>query len=353
MSDLLKERLRKIESEISACIPEIPSAEWLKPAVGPLQQKLARETLKQINAPARALLDRGGKRWRPLFMLFCCELSGGGENALPLTPLVEIPHNGSLIIDDIEDNSSERRGGAAIHLLYGTDLAINSGNYMYFLPAFLIDKSNLGNRERLLVYESFMENLRRLHLGQGMDILWHRDHNYIPGVAEYLQMCRLKTGSLARMAAQIGVIAGSGSVELIDYLGRAAEDFGAAFQIIDDVKNLSSGIPGKQRGDDIIEGKKSLPVILHLRKEPHTRDELKELFEKAAALGPAGRAVKEINRAIDLLTGSGSLQEAEVIAGRIMKNARQLIVKAFPCREPYMEEPLELLLELIDSLINA
>ncbi|HEB11657.1 MAG TPA: polyprenyl synthetase family protein [Spirochaetales bacterium] len=351
MSDLLKERLKKIEAEISTCIPENPSAEWLNLAAGPLQQRLAQKTLKQINAPARALLDRGGKRWRPLFMLFCCELCGGGENALPLTPLVEIPHNGSLIIDDIEDNSSERRGGAAIHLLYGTDLAINSGNYMYFLPAFLIDKSNLGNRERLRVYESFMENLRRLHLGQGLDILWHRDHGYIPGVAEYLQMCRLKTGSLARMAAQIGVIAARGSVELADYLGKAAEDFGAAFQIIDDVKNLSSGIPGKQRGDDIIEGKKSLPVILHLRKEPHTKEELKELFEKAAARVPSGD-VKEINKAIDLLTGSGSLQEAEVIAGRIMKNARQMIVKAFPYRKPYMKDPLELLLKLIDSLIS-
>ena len=352
MSDLLKERLKKIEMEISTCIPEKPSAEWLKLAAGPLQQKLSRETLKQINAPARALLGRGGKRWRPLFMLFCCELCGGGENALPLTPLVEIPHNGSLIIDDIEDNSGERRGGPAIHLLYGTDLAINSGNYMYFLPGFLIDNSDLGKCERLLVYESYLENLRRLHLGQGLDILWHRDHGYIPGVAEYLQMCRLKTGSLARMAAQIGVIAARGSVELTDYLGKAAEDFGTAFQIIDDVKNLSSGIPGKQRGDDIIEGKKSLPVILHLRKEPQTKEELRELFERAAEHGSAG-AGKEINKAIDLLTGSGSLQEAELIAGRIMKNARRLIVKALPCHESYMKEPLSLLLELIDSLINS
>ncbi len=93
-------------------------------------------------------------------------------------------------------------------------------------------------------------------MGQGLDIQWHNNHECFPLVDEYLQMCRYKTGSLARMAAEIGVAAGGGSDDRALEMGCACEEMGVGFQILDDVVNLTTGNPGKKRGDDIVEGKK-------------------------------------------------------------------------------------------------
>jgi octaprenyl-diphosphate synthase len=109
--------------------------------------------------------------------------------------------------------------------------------------------------------------MRRLHLGQSMDIAWHRDFYSLPSIEEYVLMCRLKTGCLARFAALLGAFCSGRYSECCDAAercGDAAEKLGVGFQILDDVKNLDSGIPGKERGDDIVEGKKSLPVLLYL-----------------------------------------------------------------------------------------
>ena len=106
-------------------------------------------------------------------MVLCCELAGGeAEEALPLAPVVEFPHNGSLIVDDIEDSSDLRRGEPAVHKIYGEDMSINTGNLLYFLPTFLIDESDFSDELKLRLYRYYTVNLRRLHFGQGLDIQW-------------------------------------------------------------------------------------------------------------------------------------------------------------------------------------
>ncbi len=348
MNDPYKERLLKIEKEIEKCIPAAVTPEWTILTCGDPLRVIAKGQLEKILEPARTLLARGGKRWRPLLMMLCGELLGGGERALPLTPLVEIVHNGSLIIDDIEDNSKERRSGPAIHLEFGLDVAINAGNFMYFLPAWLIERSSLAKREKQKLFSCFFEDMRRLHWGQGLDILWHRNHEYIPKIEEYLQMCRLKTGSLARMAARMGIIAGGGGEELTQAMGKIAEDFGVAFQIIDDIKNLTTGVPGKQRGDDIIEGKKSLPIVFHLAHSPEDRIRLKKIFA-SADLKSAGAGVEEgVEEVIAMLQGSGSIEEAGITARRMLKEAKKRLSKKF---RP--SEPLRLILDLAEGLVGV
>lgn len=277
--------------------------------------------------PGRELLDRGGKRWRPVLMLLSCELVGGGDSAIELTPLVEFPHNGSLIIDDIEDNSEWRRGGKAVHLIYGDDYAINAGNLLYYMPTALIDSSNLTQNRKLMLYQYYAENMRRLHFGQGFDILWHNSA-IVPDPAEYEQMCRFKTGALARMAAQTGVIAGGGSTDTAELLGTVCENMGVGFQIMDDVINLTIGNPGKGRGDDIIEGKKSLPVIYHLQKNPSDNIKLETLFKRAKEKG-FEKASSEIDEAIDLITSSGALNKAKKRAMELLEASVKTISDNF------------------------
>ena len=322
-------RLNKIEEALRSALPPVVDSRWLRRSAGVDEQGVL-ESYENIVKPARDLIERGGKRWRPMLMQLACELVGGADRSLPLAPLVELPHNGSLIIDDIEDRADWRRGGPSIHVIYGEDMAINSGNLLYFLPTVVIDDGPFTAEEKALFYRYYTEDMRRLHFGQGLDIQWHRDHAYTPSRSEYLQMCRFKTGSLARLAARLGVAAGGGSGEQAERLGLICEEMGVAFQILDDVKNLTEGNPGKRRGDDIVEGKKSLPVIIHLLERPEGAERIRSCFERAEAEGPESQAVEE---AIALLEGSKSIEAARAVAEQMRGEATAGIRDGFGAGE--------------------
>jgi len=308
--DQYKDRLNKIEEELFRIMPERADANWMTAMTSSCPDRVPVSMIDKFHAPGVSLLKRGGKRWRPLVMVLACEAAGGqAENAYPLTPLVELAHNGSLIVDDIEDRSTERRGEPAVHLLYGEDLSINAGNLMYFSATGLVRRLEVDDRLKFQLLDLYCENLRRLHFGQGLDIQWHNDHDLIPPESVYLQMCRFKTGALARFAAQAGVLAAGGDLELAERAGSAWEKAGVGFQILDDVKNLTTGNPGKQRGDDIVEGKKSLPVILYHQSHPKEFSRLAAYFQEAGQLGMAdGR--NAVERAIGLLEEGGTIRAA-------------------------------------------
>lgn len=327
MDEKYTARLRKVEEAIARSLPERVDSGWCHAVAGDLLEGVPLSSVDQIMRPVRELLDRGGKRWRPLVCLLGCEMYGDGDRALPLCVIVELVHNGTLVIDDIEDGSDWRRGGSSVHLLYGEDVAINAGNLLYFLSTYLIDSGPFSAEERSTLYRMYSEDLRRLHFGQGLDIKWHREHDARPSRHAYLQMCRLKTGSLARMAARMGVTAGGGGEALAVRFGRIWEEIGVAFQILDDVKNLTTGIPGKRRGDDIVEGKKSLPVIIASESGAELSQRLNGCFRTAASEGATSPAVEE---AISLMDSCGSIREAESSAITMIERAGSEIEGSFP-----------------------
>ncbi len=325
------ERLHKIEEEIAKILPAKSSGSWLEEAASLSAPEYGSRFYSSIDIMNRAsleLIERGGKRWRPMLMLLLCEMRCGSmEKALPLTPLVELPHNGSLIIDDIEDNADLRRGKPAVHLVHGTDVAINSANFIYFLPSAVIDNSGFSPDVKLSLYRSYTAAMRRLHIGQGLDIAWHREHSFIPEEKEYLSMCAFKTGSLSRLAAEAGLLASEGEVKDLAAAAvvKASEEMGVGFQILDDVINLRRGNPGKKRGDDIVEGKKSLPVILFSRDRGDTKA-LAACFEEAkkAGIEEGGGAVE---KAIEMLEEKGSIEKAKLKALEILENSRKALIE--------------------------
>jgi octaprenyl-diphosphate synthase len=302
-------RIEKIEALLGEELPRKASAAWLERAFPGLE--LRPEPVLPLITPGRDLLDRGGKRWRPLLSLLVCETLGGGDAVLPLLPLVEFPHNASLVHDDIEDNSGERRGKPALHLIYGNDTAINSGSFLYFLPLSCIEAWEAGGEAKNRIWTLWGEHIRRLHLGQAMDIAWHRDLRSLPSLEDYDLMCRLKTGCLARFAVLLGAAAAgdAGPPEAARIAGNfasGAEKLGVGFQILDDVKNLTTGVPGKKRGDDIVEGKKSLPVLLYLHAH---KDKLS--FVEACFSAARGGGAAEAEDLINALEAAGAIKEAE------------------------------------------
>ncbi len=336
------ERLARIEAVLFEALA------LLEP--GAHRPALTSERGAQIVAPARRLMERGGKRWRALFMQLACEMHGGGDRALTLTPLVELTHAGSLIIDDIEDGARTRRGGPAAHVEFGVDVAVNAGNLVYFLPTRMLDPPSAGApaldaAEELRVYRMYAATMRKLHYGQGLDILWHRPGAVLPSATDYVSMCALKSGSLAGLALGLGAALGGADAAAVSSLVTIGERFGVSFQIIDDITNLERGNPGKDRGDDLIEGKKSLPLILH--RERGGADELWALLD-GIQNRPIEQVRPQIDRAVALLEASGSLQDARRRATELYGRTRVELAALAPDGEPSVR-----LLETADALIGA
>lgn len=344
-------RLEKIEKVLEKNLPAETNQLWQNSSFGKLDDCVENIHLKNLIDPTINLVSLGGKRWRPLLLVLCAELaaehkknSANIETAYEITPLVEFAHTASLIHDDIEDAADTRRGKPAAHITFGEDVAINAGSWLYFEATTCIKNLNVDAATKLDFYELFLEELRRLHLGQSMDILWHRNPTMIPTQAEYTAMVRNKTGTLARLAVRAGFLAGGADCEISEKAGKIAEDIGTGFQIIDDVINLTTGNPGKKRGDDIVEGKKSLPVLLHIEKNPSDREKLAKLFEKARKEGIDSTAVEE---AIEILTKSGAIEEARKIGNDLIEQKSKELAEIFGTSD---YNSSKLILELFDAL---
>ena len=318
MNSIFTPYLEKIEKEIDMALPKASNENWQKTSFGTLPGCVTESTFTPLVQPTRSLIDLGGKRWRPLFLVLCAEAYSKGsspsilDSAYHLTPLVEFVHTASLIHDDIEDSSESRRNQPAAYITYGMDVAINAGSWLYFEASTCIDTLKADAETQLNLYRIYTEELRRLHLGQAMDITWHRDTSFCPSEEQYLAMVKNKTGTLASLAAKIGVSTAGAPQEIYDRCGLTASEIGAGFQIIDDVINLTTGNPGKKRGDDIVENKKSLPVIMFAQKYGTDSKEFKELTHHFAEAKKDGIDSPSVEEAIKLLEESGCIESARL-----------------------------------------
>jgi len=317
----LRENKRYVDELIERFFPrEVDDSylEWLlgRPAYGYDAATIQRTVFE----PMWDLLDRGGKRWRLwlyLTMARCLGVELDGYSRLCV--VIELIHNGSLIADDVEDSALVRRGGPAIHVKYGEDVAVNLSSAMYFMPVRLLLEMGLDDRTFRRLVTAYFEDMIRIHFGQATDIGWHRGLRD-PGevtVEEYLQMCANKTGVLPRMAAKFAAILAGLPDGDVERLGRFAETVGVAFQIRDDVLNLTGGEKlGKERGEDITEGKVSLPVIYAMRRAPpEGRERLRQILRMHT------RDRRLIEEAISIIEESGAIEEAQETAKRMVREA--------------------------------
>jgi geranylgeranyl diphosphate synthase type 3/geranylgeranyl diphosphate synthase type I len=235
----------------------------------------------------------------------------------------EVVHNGTLMTDDIEDSSELRRGKPCIYRIYGLDIAINAGNAMYYLPLLpLIEKKDkVSTRKLSRVYEIYVQEMINLSLGQAMDIAWHRGLANADSIGEkdYLQMCAYKTGTLARMSARMAAVLADGNDKLVEKLGRFAESIGIAFQMQDDVLDLTSKEFEKKkggRGQDITEGKRTLMVI-HALREANTNDRIR-LVE---ILNMHSSDQKMRDETIEIMEKYDSIEYVKQFARKIVKES--------------------------------
>ena len=270
----LAEKAPLIDKAIEKYVPRKYSREAILFQVIPPKFCFNAETVdKAIAEPIWDMLDRGGKRWRPaLFLIICEALGKTSDYCLDFSIIPEVVHNGTLIIDDIEDSSMVRRGKPCTYRIFGMDIAVNVGNAMYYLPLLPLmeQKADIPIERLRDIYEIYVQEMINLSVGQAMDIAWHRGLANADSVKEedYLQMCAYKTGTLARMAAKIAAVLSGAEKQLVEKLGVFAESIGVAFQMQDDILDLTGTEFAKKKGglgQDITEGKRTLMVIRTLK----------------------------------------------------------------------------------------
>lgn len=303
---------------------EDPFTEGLDPA------QLGRSLVK----PIREIIDRGGKAWRSYAALACIDVVGGDSRKyVHWLAMPELLHVGSLIVDDVEDRSDVRRGGPTSHKIYGEPIAINAGTAAYFLCE--PDMEGLTAEMKLRIYQLYFDGMRAGHAGQAIDIDGLGE--VVPQAIEsgdiselmrrVMAVHRLKTAVPAGMAARIGAILGRGTEKQIDGVGKFFEAVGLAFQIVDDVLNLR-GFKGdlKARGEDIMQGKLTLPVIKGLAKL--SKKDRKWLW-KTVSSKPQDPAV--VGKVIEKLESVGAIEECA-------EEARDLVEEAWLRLDPLVAD---------------
>ncbi|MFH0836018.1 MAG: polyprenyl synthetase family protein [Candidatus Micrarchaeota archaeon] len=333
IKSILARRKPEIDAVIERYIPRKNTKESIEFVYGKPRFKYDLETAtRSINDLVWDFLDRGGKRWRPALFLMTAEAIGGKKALEKVKEFVLVPelvHNGTIIVDDIEDNSDMRRGKPCLHKIYGVDLAVNAGNAIYFIPllAFKKNKDKFEAETLVKAYEIYAQEMINVSLGQGFDIYWHKGLKENVSEDEYLQMCAYKTGTLARMSAKLGALLAGGTDAQIEAAGRYAEVIGVAFQIQDDLLNLigEEDKYGKEIGGDISEGKRTLMVIHTLNKA--TAEDAKKLKE---ILNSHTKEQSKINEAIEILKKYDSLDYAKEKARVMVKEAWSEVDKTFP-----------------------
>jgi len=206
------------------------------------------------------------------------------ERVKMIANLVQMLHNASLLIDDVEDNSQLRRGFPVAHKIYGVPQTINSANYVYFL-AFqeLFKLRDLLKADETLAARAqnleqvITEELLNLHRGQGLELFW-RDSLTCPTEEEYIQMVNGKTGGLLRIGIKLMMCSSTSDVDYVPLINL----IGVIFQIRDDYINLQSSEYSDNKGycEDFTEGKFSFPIIHSIRADTSNRQVLNVLQKR-------------------------------------------------------------------------
>ncbi len=285
-----------------------------------------------LRAPAAEYLERRGKGLRPALCLATCAAFGGEvEDALPSAAAIELLHTAFLVHDDVEDDSDLRRGEPTLHRQYGQALAINAGDGLAVLAlgALRDNESRLGRRLSARIWSEFDFTARQTVDGQALELGWQREGRTDLTADDYLDLIMKKTCWYTTvLPLRVGALIGTKGAADLEPLLRFGFFLGAAFQIRDDILNLtgSQAVYGKEPLGDLREGKRTL-MLAHLLAAADPRDRARVV--QYLALQPTERSAPVISQIVTLMQNHGSVAFAHEFARGIARSAAVAFEEAF------------------------
>jgi octaprenyl-diphosphate synthase len=266
---------------------------------------------------SRYIISAGGKRLRPaLLLLTCGALNYQGEQRFNLAAVVEFIHTATLLHDDVVDASALRRGNATANETFGNPASVLVGDFLYSRAfQMMVDAENM----RIMQVLADATNV----IAEGEVLQLMNMHNANLDEAGYLQVIRSKTAKLFEASARVGAILAGGDALMESACANYGNALGTAFQVIDDVLDYDGdeAVMGKSLGDDLREGKATLPLIAAMQRGTGVE---RELIRNAIENG----SVSELDEVIRIVRHTGSLevarQAAALEAERAMSEARRL-----------------------------
>ena len=270
-----------------------------------IQQRLASDVV-MINQIAHYIISAGGKRIRPmLVLLFSNALGYTGRERFELAATVEFIHTATLLHDDVVDESALRRGRKTANALFGNAASVLVGDFVYPRAFQMMVSVN-----RMRVLEVLADATNVIAEGEVLQLMNMHDPDL--SVDDYLRVIRFKTAKLFEASARIGAVLAEASPEVEESCADYGRSLGTAFQLIDDLLDYEGATEqlGKNVGDDLREGKPTLP-LLHAMERGTAAE--RDLIRHAIEHGEVARLAEivEIVRRTGAITATREAARAE------------------------------------------
>ena len=333
----------RVDYHIEQFLPKQMNEETIRHYAGqPDWQNDPDALTEMINKPVWDLIIRRGKRWRPIFGIWIQESLGrSADKYEQAISLIELFHTGSLIIDDIEDQSELRRGQPSLHIKYGLNTALNAGNTLYFLPFVeLYHNKHLSDNRKLQLHQIYTDAFVKAHLGQSMDLYWSNHMNaenlehWLNGDIEskILQMYDYKTASGPKRLAEFAAIRAGSDEPTKEAAVNFAMSFAVAFQLVDDVLNFSNSKKwSKVCGEDISSGKLTYAIVKAIRMLGETDS---KRLRKILANQNLRQKKEILDEGVFLVKQSGALDVCKQEAEEMSRQAWDNFARIVPPSEP-------------------
>ncbi|NOS61706.1 MAG: polyprenyl synthetase family protein [Nitrosarchaeum sp.] len=316
-------------------------------------EKNARIVNKYLNAKLKGnpkilydaaghLIIHGGKRLRPHMVIKSCQILGGNTtNAMPAASAVEMIHNFTLVHDDIMDNDEMRHGVPTVHKKFGMPIAILAGDVLFSKAYQTISDSKLSNAATIQLVSRLAKACVDVCEGQLLDVKMAEEKR-IPSQKEYITMIGKKTAALFDVSCSMGAICATSNQKDISNLSNFGRNLGIAFQITDDLIGVMGDpkITKKPVGNDLREGKKSLPILMAIKS---AKGKDKKIILKS--FGNPKSTKNDLKNAVGVIRSLG-------IEESVRKQALEYAEKAKESLSKYSGSAKTELIDLLDFVVK-
>lgn len=258
-----------------------------------------------INQVSAYIVNNGGKRLRPQLVLLSAGCCGYSEKLdINVAAIIEFIHTATLLHDDVVDESSMRRGRDTANSVWGNEAAVLVGDFLYSRSFEMMVE--VGNPR---IMEILAATTNRIAEGEVLQLL--NVHEPDITEAQYLEVVRAKTAKLFEAATRLGAVLAGVDRQMEDGVANYGKHLGTAFQIADDVLDYSSEADqlGKNIGDDLAEGKTTLPLIFAMQRGSDAQRELIRGAIREGGLGDIDQVMQAIKDTDALESSIGSARE--------------------------------------------